>query len=331
MNRERRIEKTLLLLLLVVTFGVIGFITIEGWSFLDALYMTVITLSTVGYRELYPLSPYGKVFIIVFIVLGVGVFYYIIVTTAEYFVSGYLQGMFGRRRMKQSIDALKEHYIICGFGRVGEQVANEFEREKIPFVVVDSDADVLKRCAARDYLFIEGDASNDDCLKEAGIMRAKGLVAATDADADNVYVILSAKTLNSDLFVVARSNLDESVNKLRKAGADRVLSPYSIGGRRLAALLLRPAVVEFLDVVMHSADIELYMEDIMVKDRSTFVGATISDAKIKCVTGVNILAIKKGEEAQVIANPPIDTIINAGDMLVALGTRKQLNELEGLS
>jgi len=331
MKRERRIEKILLLLLLIITFGVIGFITIEGWSFLDALYMTIITLSTVGYREIYTPSPLGKVFIIVFIILGVGTFYYIIVTTAEYLVSGYLQGMFGRRRMKQSIDALKDHHIICGFGRVGEQVANEFTREKVPFVVVDSDADALKQCAARDYLFIEGDASNDDCLKQAGIMRAKGLVAATDSDADNVYVILSAKTLNSNLFVVARSNLDESVNKLRKAGADRVLSPYSIGGRRLAALLLRPAVVEFLDVVMHRADIELYMEDIMIKDMSTFVGATIADAKIKCVTGVNILAIKKGEDAQVIANPATDTIISAGDMLVALGTREQLNELEGLS
>ena len=331
MSREHRLAKILLILLFIIIFGVIGFMVIEEWSFLDALYMTIITISTVGYRELYPLSDQGKIFVIVFIILGVGAFLYVISTIAEYFVAGYLQGVFGRRKMKKEIDGLKGHFIICGFGRVGEQVALEFAREKVPFVVLDNNPDAIQRCNEHEYLIIEGDASNDDHLKGAGIMRAKGLVAATDSDADNVYVILSAKSLNSALFVVARANLEGSEHKLRKAGADRVLSPYSIGGRRLASLLLRPAVVEFLDVVMHSADIEFYMEDVIVQEKSTFVGSTIAAARIKCVTGANILAIRKSGEGRVIANPPTDTVIGNGDRLIALGTREQLRELEGLS
>ncbi|MFQ5586636.1 MAG: potassium channel family protein, partial [Thermodesulfobacteriota bacterium] len=295
------------------------------------LYMTIITISTVGYRELYPLSQQGKIFVIVFIVLGVGSFLYFISVTAEYFVAGYLQGVFWRRRMKKTIDALKSHHIICGFGRVGEQVALEFAREEVPFVVLDNNPEAIQRCRAHGYLLVEGDASNDDHLKEAGIMSAKGLIAATDSDADNVYVILSAKSLNSNLFVVARANLEDSEHKLIKAGADRVLSPYSIGGRRLASLLLRPTVVEFLDVVMHSADIELYMEEISVHDKSSFVGSTIADARVKYVTGANILAIQKKGVEKVIANPPTDTVIGTGDRLVALGTREQLKELEGLT
>jgi len=331
MHRERRLVKILLLLLFTVGFGVSGFMVIEGWPLLDALYMTIITISTVGYRELYPLSDQGKVFVIVFIVVGVGAFLYVISAAAEYFVAGYLHGAFERRRMKKEIDGLKGHYIICGFGRVGEQVALEFVREKVPFVVLDNNSDVIQRCNEHGYLLIEGDAANDERLQEAGIMNARGLVAATNSDSDNVYVILSAKSLNPALFVVARANLEGSEHKLQKAGADRVLSPYSIGGRRLASLLLRPAVVEFLDVVMHSADIEFYMEDVTVHEKSTFAGSSLGDARIKCVTGANILAMKKRGEERVIANPPTDTIIGAGDRLIALGTREQLTELEGLS
>ncbi len=331
MDWERRLKKIILLLFFIISFGVIGLMMIEGWSFLDALYMTIITMSTVGYSELYPVSPPGKVFLIVLIVLGVGSFFYIITTGAEHIISGHLRGVLGRRRMNKKIDVLKDHYIICGFGRVGEQVAHELASEGIAFVVLDNNRDSLERCAARGYYFIEGDASSDERLKNAGILRAKGLVAATDSDADNVYVILSAKSLNNKLFVVARANIDESEHKLRKAGADRVLSPYSIGGRRLASLLLRPAVVEFLDVVMHSAEKELFMEDIPVHERSPFIGATIAEARIKCATGANILAIKKKESDRMILNPSADTSIEIGDLLIALGTKVQLKELEGLT
>lgn len=233
--------------------------------------------------------------------------------------------------MKKEIDSLKNHYIICGFGRVGQQVASELKREGVPFVIVDNNPESVKRCAEEGYLYVQGDASDDDVLKEAGVERVKGLVTATDSDADNVYVTLSAKNLKNDIFVVARANTDSSEQKLYKAGADRVISPYGIGGRRLASLLLRPTVVEFLDVVMHSTEIELIMEEVVVHKKSPFAGATMADARVKCMTGANILAIKKKGDSKVIANPSPGVVIESGDRLVVFGTREQLKDLEGLT
>ncbi|MEK6726492.1 MAG: potassium channel protein [Deltaproteobacteria bacterium] len=331
MDWEKQIIKIVLLLVSIITFGVAGLMFLEGWSFLDSLYMTVITMSTVGYREVHPLSLSGMVFVITLIVLGVGSFLYIITSLAEYVVAGHLVGALGRRRMKKEIDSLNNHYIICGFGRVGQQVAAELKREGVPCVIIDSDQNSIDRCISEGYLYIQGDASNDEVLKKAGIERVKGLVTATDSDADNVYVTLSAKNLRDDIFVVARANTEGSEHKLHKAGADRVLSPYSIGGRRLASLLLRPTVVEFLDVVMHSTEIELIMEEVLVHKNSQFVSAPMADARTRCMTGANILAIKKKGEKKMIATPSPDIIIEAGDRLVVFGTREQLKELEGLT
>ena len=210
-------------------------------------------------------------------------------------------------------------------------MAGVLDGERKPFVIVDNNPEALQHCNSLGYLFVEGDASNDEVLKEAGIFKAKGLVSAIDSDADNVYVTLSAKGIRDDLFVVARANLEGAEHKLRKAGANRVISPYSIGGRRLASLLLRPAVVEFMDVVMHSAEIELFMEEVVVHKRSPFVGNTMGNARIKCVAGTNILAIKKMGGEKMIANPATDTLIEEGDRLVALGTKEQLKELEGMT
>jgi len=331
MDWFRQIAYIVALLLAVIAFGVLGLMLIEGWGLLDALYMTLITISTVGYKEVHPLSPYGKLFVLLLIVLGVGSFFYIITKIAEFVVSGQFGGALGRRKMKKTIDALRDHFIICGFGRVGQQVAMELEREGVPFVVVDNNPESIQSCENYGFLHIDGDATNDDVLKEAGILRAKGLVTATDSDADNVYIALSAKALKKDLFVVARSNLEKSEYKLIKAGADRVISPYSIGGRRLASLLLRPAVVDFLDVVMHSKDIELLMEEVLVHPRSTFADITMEEARKRCIKGANILAIRKKDQERFVPNPQSDMVIEKGDKLIALGTRAQLKELEGLT
>lgn len=328
---QKQFLKIALLLLSVIIIGVGGFVIVEGWGVLDALYMTLITISTVGFNEVHPLTPYGKVVVIGLIMLGVGSFFYIITALAEFVVSGQFGGALGRRRMKKAIDGLKNHYIICGFGRVGQQVAMELKREGVPYVVIDDSPDSLQRCSAEDCFYVEGDASNDDVLKEAGILRAKGLVTATDSDADNVYIALSAKALSKDIIVVARANLAKSEYKLLKAGADRVISPYSIGGRRLASLLLRPAVVDFLDVVMHGAEIELIMEEVFVHDKSVFAGMTVGEAREKSIRSANILAIKKKDGERVIANPPEDMGIERGDRLIALGTRAQIKELEGMA
>ncbi len=330
-NWLRRAGKIALLFFAVIATGVIGFMLIEGWGLLDALFMTVVTVSTVGYSEVHPLSSGGMAFAIILICFGVGTFLYAIMSIGEFIVRGAWTGTLGRRRMKKMIDAMKNHYILCGFGRVGQQVAVELDKEGVSFVVVDSNAEAVGVCAGAGHVFVEGDASNDEVLKDAGIERAKGLITATDSDADNVYITLSARGLKADLFIVARANTEKSEYKLLKAGADRVLSPYSLGGRRLASLVLRPMVVEFLDVVMHSPDVELFMEEVEVGGSSAFVGATITDIKERCAAGANILALKKRGEDRVAASPPPDTTIGEGDMFVALGTRAQLKELEGLS
>jgi voltage-gated potassium channel len=330
MNFERRIGKVILAFFSVITFGVAGLMVIEGWSFLDAIYMTIITISTVGYREVRPLSHAGMVFIIIFIIVGVGAFLYAVTSLAEYVVSGQLKGVLEKKRMKNQIDKLKGHYLICGFGRVGQQVALELKREGKEFVVIDVDPSSISKCGPLGCLYVEGSASNDDVLKEAGILKAVGLVSAVDSDAENVYVTLSAKNLRRELYVVARASSDEAGYKLLRAGADKVISPYSIGGKRLAGMLLRPNVVDFIDVVLHSGNVDLFMEEVEVRERSPFEGLTIGDARQRHKIGANILAIKNKRDNKIIPTPESNIPIEKGDFLIILGTRGQLQELESL-
>jgi voltage-gated potassium channel len=331
MDWERTIIKTIGLVCLIAAIGVLGLMGIEGWSFVDALYMTVITISTVGFGEVHALSSAGKILIIILIVFGVGAYIYIISVVAEYLVAGALIGGIGRRKMKKAIEKLDKHCIVCGFGRVGSEVAHEFKNGGVDFVVIEKSPERLKFCAANGYLYIEGDASNDDVLVEAGINRARGLITAVDSDAANVYVTLSAKSLNDDIFVVARSERADSEKKLRAAGADRVISPSGIGGRRLASQFLKPAVLEFLDVVLHSADIEIFMEEIKIRKGSTFTGLTLVEAREKCIQGANILAILNVEGGDMKLDLSTNKRIENNDMLIVVGTRVELRRVEELA
>lgn len=331
MDWERSIIKAIGLVFLIAVLGVLGLMGIEGWPFVDALYMTVITISTVGFGEVHALSPAGKILIIILILFGVGTYIYIISVVAEYLVAGALIGDIGRRKMKKAIEKLDKHCIVCGYGRVGSEVALELKNGGVDLVVIENDPERLKLCAAKGYLYVEGDASNDEVLVEAGIHRARGLVSAVDSDAANVYVTLSAKSLNDDVFVVARSERVDSEKKLRAAGADRVISPSGIGGRRLASQLLKPAVLEFLDVVMHSADIEMFMEEIKIKNGSGFIGLTLVEARKRCLEGANILVILKVDGGNMEVDLSSDTRIEKNDMLIAIGTRVELRQLEGLA
>ncbi len=331
MQIGKHIIRIAIFFFLIQFLGVIGYMTIEGWTFLEALFMTIITVSTVGYDHLHPLSTTGQVFTIGIIVMGVGGFVYIASVLAEYIVAGHLHGDLERRKMKNRIEALQDHYIICGFGKVGGEVARELEAEGVQFVVVDSDPVAIEKCLVNNYTYIKGNAVEDDILKLAGIMKARGLVSATNSDTDNVYVTLSARSLNSDLVIVARATNDEVERKLLRAGADRVISPYRLGGHRLASLLIRPAVVEFMDIVTAGADIELIMEEVIVHERSGFVGKSVAEARSRSTTGANILAVKKVGDLRITAHPSPETIINSGDRLVALGTRPQLKTLEELA
>ncbi len=314
----------------VVLLGTLGYSLLEGWPLVDAFYMTIITLSTVGFGEVRPLSPSGRLFTIILIMVGVGGGAYLFSTVADFIITGELRGTLRRRRMEKQIERLRDHYIICGFGRVGQQVAAEIRQAGKPLVVIDDSPEAVQRMEEAGYLYVQGDAAEDEVLRAAGIARASGLVACVDSDAENVYVVLSARALRPDLVIVARANSVDSERKLRQAGATHVVSPYAIGGRRMATMLLHPHVVDFLDVLMHSSELELMMEEIRVGPNGELAGKTVSEADVRQRTGANILAVK-GYRGKLFRKLEPDFRFAPDDVLIALGTREQLNELARLA
>ena len=245
----------------VVIIGTVGYVLIEGWGLLDSLYMTVTTIFTVGFGEVHPLSRAGSVFTLLLIIGGVGTILYGIGAMVEFVVGGQLSGVFRRRVVKRQVDRLEGHYIICGYGRVGESVARQFAAHEAKFVVVDNDPESLARAEADGFLVVRGDAATDEVLEAAGITRAKGLVAAVGSDAGNIFVTLSARVLNPGLLIVARAGSEDTVSKLERAGADQVVSPYGIGGKRMATLMLKPLVSDYLEVVTGGGELEFRVEE----------------------------------------------------------------------
>jgi len=324
----RRIESALLALAVIAVVGVLGYMVFEGWSFGDALYMTVITLTTVGYKEVRDLDASGQLWTMLLLVTGVGTLFYAAVSSVELVVEGTIQGYFGRRRMERAINKLQGHYILCGYGRVGRQVAREFTRDGVPFVIIEQDPATLDECVEEGYLALLGEASDDEVLYEAGVGRAAGLVAAVDSDADNVFVVLSARKLNPELHIVARASSDESAAKLETAGADRTLSPYAVGGRRLASLATQPLVVDFLDIVTRGEEgLVFRLEEFSVPKDSAIAGQTIGELRIGERSGAMILAVRS-EEGRFDTTPSADDRISAGDTLIVLGTREQVARLD---
>ncbi|UCB42879.1 MAG: NAD-binding protein [Dehalococcoidales bacterium] len=327
MSSRHRLLTIVYALIIIVCAGVIGYSLIEKWSFLDALYMTVITLSTVGYQEVQELSDAGRIFSTVLIIFGVGAMYYTLITVVQYILEGNLANIWGRRRMKDKIAKLKDHVILCGYGLVGREVARVFQSEGIPFVVIEQDLDVLKLAVENQCLCLQGNATSDETLTEARIERARALVTALSTDAENVYVTLTARELRSGLFIVARASTIESEPKLRRAGADRTMSPYSIGGRRLAMLTLRPVVVDFVDTTLSSGLGELVLENVKVSSGSPVCGKSITEGQ-KLSGGATILAVQK-QDGSLLANPSAEASLEVDDVLVVIGTREQLRSLEG--
>jgi voltage-gated potassium channel len=326
----RRVWIAFLALGVITTVGVLGYTLFEGWSFMDALYMTVITLTTVGYKEVHELDTTGRLWTMALLVTGVGTLFYAAVSSVELAVEGTVQGYFGRRRMRARINKLNRHYVLCGFGRVGRQVAREFARDGVPFVVVDQNSQQVEECLDWGYPAILGDASDDATLEEVGIRRARGLVAAVDSDADNVFVVLSARKINPDLHIVARASSDESAAKLEMAGADRTLSPYAVGGRRLASLATQPLIVDFLDIVTRGEKgIEFRLEEFWVPKESPLTNRTIGELKIGEKTGAMVLAIRS-KEGKFDTTPSARDTIRPDDTLIVLGTREQVGRLASL-
>ena len=326
----RRVQSAILALVVITAVGIFGYMVFEEWSFTDALYMTVITLTTVGYKEVRVLDASGQLWTMLLLITGVGTLFYAAVSSVELVVEGTVRGYFGRRRVQAAIGRLDGHYILCGYGRVGRQVAREFVADDVPFVVVEQDQDVIEECLAEGNLALLGEASDDGVLQEAGIFHARGLIAAVDSDADNVFVVLSARKLNPQLHIVARASSEESAAKLEIAGADRTLSPYAVGGRRLASLATQPLVVDFLDIVTRGEKgIEFRLEEFSVPEDSTIAGHTIGELDIGDRTGAIVLAIRT-TEGNFDTTPSAEDRLRAGDTLIVLGSRGQIERLEQL-
>ncbi len=326
MTLVERLLFAFVLLALVLFVGTLGYFLIEGWSLFDALYMTIITLSTVGYGEVHPLSEAGRFFTIFLIFAGVGIAFYVFTMVTETIVSGQLQDFLGKRRLEAKLETLHDHYIICGYGRIGKHICRMIAKE-IPFVVVEKSPEVVKEIEKEGFLYLEGDATHEEVLKKAGIDRAKGLVSVLRSDADNVYITLTARGLNEKLFIIARADEERVEKKLKRAGADKVVSPYLIGARRMALIILRPAVTDFLELATPEENVELQLEEVRISDRSELVGKTLLESGIRQFSGAIILAIKK-VTGEMIFNPPPNYVFEAGDMVVALGDRKGLARLE---
>ena len=298
------------------------------WNFIDSLFMVVTTVTTVGYEEVHPLGEGGRIFTISLIVMGVGTMLYTLGIFGELLIDGHLATYARMRGMERRIAALKDHFIVCGYGRMGTRVSQEFAGLESPFVIVESNQEALDRLRATELLFVEGDAASDDALLKAGILRAKGLVSAVDSDERNVFITLTARALNPALFIVARSSYPDSVEKLRRAGANQVVSPYLMGAHRMAALAVRPVAVDVLDTVLHGENIDLVVEEFLVPSSSPLLGRTLADSGMR-EAGANVLAIRK-RSGQLRINPPETQVLERDDLLVAIGTRQQMTAAERL-
>lgn len=326
MQNRKFISAVLAFVLLLLT-GTIGYKLVEGpeWTYLDGLYMTVITVATVGYGEIHPLSSKGRIFTIFILILGAGMMAYTVTEIAQFVVEGKLRDLWEKRRMKEIIRLLKGHYIICGASNTGLVVANELTRKQIAYVVVDSSTKVVEELHRQDILAMEGDATRDEILEEAGIERASGLVAALPHDADNVFVSLTAKGINSDIFIVSTASKIESVPKLKRAGANYVVSPTIIAGTRMASVIIRPSVVDFLDATMTGEDHSLQMEELTICSNSYLEKKAMKDADLRRRSGAIIVSVKRSEKNTI--NPEPSYVFESGDILVVLGDRDQISKI----
>lgn len=321
-----RLVRSLVLVGLVLVLGTVGYSLIEGWSLLDAVYMTVITVATVGFQEVHELGPGGRVFTIVLVLTGTSAILFSVGTFVDFLVEGHLRGILEGRRMHKQVEALTGHHIVAGIGRVGSEVARALAERGEPFIIVESDESAIEAASDEGWLFVHGDASQEDTLREAGIARAKSLVTALDTDADNLFVTLTGRTLNPSLFIVARSSHASSEEKLMRAGADRVITPNVIGGRRMASMVVSPVISDYLDLVTHGGEIEFRLEEVVVGDNAPYAGLSLSQARVRDVIGVLVLAIRE-KTGPVNTNPSSDTVMHPGDRLIVLGTESQLKDM----
>ena len=317
----RHLRIAILLVLSVLVLGTVGYMVIEGLSLIDALYTTIDMMATVG-NVVHPLSERGRLFTIVVIVLGVGSLLYTFGVGMEFMIEGHFSEAIRRRWMDNKIARLRQHAVVCGFGRVGSQIVEELVAARLPFVVLDEQESNVRACLDRGYLVLQGDATSDVMLREAGIEHAKCVLVATDDDAHNISITLSARHLKRTVFIVARANHDETEAKLKLAGADRVLSPYAIAGRRMANLAIQPAVEAFFDALTKAGSVELAVEEIVVAPASPLVGKTLVEAQRTVSQGAMLVALKRPNG--LMAGSRLEARIEAGDTVIIVGAPEQL-------
>jgi voltage-gated potassium channel len=325
----KKLRHALLMLIGIIGFGTGGYFFIEHMPLFDAFYMTMISISTVGFSEIVPLTTLGRTLTIIIIVLGISVGTYTIGIIARWFVEGELRKIFGRRKLQKQIHELKNHFIICGYGRIGRIICSELHEDRLDFVVIEQDVSAIADLEDEKYLYLQMDATSEDALLAAGIMKARGIVTAVNSDANNVFISLTAKGLRPDIVILARASEEKNEQKLRKAGATYVVSPYSMGARRMAQILKRPTVVDFIDIATMGNKLGLLMEEARVGTYSKFIGKNLIDSRLRQDFGVIIVAIKK-MSGEMKFNPiPSDTL-EAGDVIVVIGKKDDLKRMSAV-
>ncbi|HEV3102029.1 MAG TPA: potassium channel protein [Candidatus Dormibacteraeota bacterium] len=318
----RRFRLAAVMLGIVIAVGAGGYMLINGWSLLDSFYMVIITISTVGYTEVHPQGTAGRIFTSGLIVVGVGTMLYGFGVFAETLADNAFGRYRRERQLQRDLNHLRDHFIICGYGRIGTQIVAEFEAHKVAYVVIDQTEEALERIRAEGRLHIEGDASKEDVLLQAGIERARGLVSAVDSDERAVYIVLAARAFNPNLYIVARAGRPDSIRRLELAGATRTMSPYVMAGHRMAELAIRPAMVDLLDT-LHHGEAGIGVEELVVTASSPALGKTLEQAGLLGPDAAKLLAVRK-PDGTVLTNPPADTRLEEGDLVIALGTEDQL-------
>jgi voltage-gated potassium channel len=322
----RQLRFGLAILLLTIFVGTTGYMIIEKWHFLDAIYMTIITISTTGFAEVHPLSQPGRFFTILLIIMGIGSIAYAGGRAAQLVFETQI---YRRRKLSKKVEHLNNHYIVCGYGRMGRFICDELAEAKVDFVVIENDAAKIEKLTDRGFMFVNGDATSDEILISAGIKKAKGLVAVLSSDAENVFATLSSKVLNPDIYLVARAVEEETESKLVKAGASRVVKPYEIGGTRMAELLLRPGVIEFIDSIAREKNVDLNIEEVIVHPNSALVDKTLTELPIRTEMNIIIVSIYK-KSGKFIYNPLSSAKIESGDKLIAIGESSSLQKLNNM-
>ncbi|MBW2568075.1 MAG: potassium channel protein [Deltaproteobacteria bacterium] len=325
-SNTKHLMLSVLLTIFIISFGTAGYMLIEHWNIFDAMYMTVITISTVGYGEIHEISKIGRLFTVFLVFTGVGFCIYVAGSVVQFMVEGQIRTILGRRRLDKKIGRLKNHYIICGYGRIGRVLCKNLRRKPIDLVVIEKNKDMVHIMDEDKVLYIIGDAADEATLIKAGIKQAKSLIAVLATDVDNVFLVLTAKQLNPDLYIIARSSLEKAKSKLLAAGANKVESPYEIGAISMAQRILRPTVTNFIDQAFDYKQKNIHMEEIFVSASSNLMNVMLKDSGIRQDYNLIIIAIKKSD-GDMLFNPSFESVIKAGDTLIAVGENSNLQKL----